>query len=82
MGVQNFFLTKILQWVGRKFDGKKTLIAGIGSFLWGLQGILGVIFPDLKYTDMTLEEAMAYILAGLGALGIGGKLQKQINQTK
>jgi hypothetical protein len=79
--MKNFFLTKILQYIGSKFDGKKTLFAGIGSILWGLVGLIGIIFPDQKLTEQTLEESMAYIFAGLGALGIGSKLQKQITAT-
>ncbi|MGE4334546.1 MAG: hypothetical protein AB7E55_01040 [Pigmentiphaga sp.] len=71
-----FFLDKILKWGGRKLDGHKTTIGGIGMVLTGLAGLLGYIWPDQGLPRMDLETVLTTISAGFIALGLGGKAEK------
>lgn len=75
--MQNFFLTKILRFIGRKLDGHKTQIGSIGAILLGVVHLLAETFPDAGLPKATLNQAMLEITGGLTGLGIGGKLQKQ-----
>lgn len=77
--IEDFIFGKGLKWIGRKLDGKKTKIAGVGAILYGIIGILGIMFPDQKLIDLSIEQSIASIIGGLGALGIGGKLEKVKN---
>jgi len=69
-------MMQILKYLGKKLDGYKTKIGGIGSILMGILGIIGILFPDQKTVDLSLEASLAMIIGGFAALGIGGKLEK------
>jgi hypothetical protein len=73
----NFFIAKIIRMLGKKFDGYKTTIGGIGLILTGLLGLLGYAFPDQPdLPKMDIETALTNIALGFTALGLGGKLEK------
>lgn len=74
--MKNLLLGWLFRWLGKKLDGHKTQIGGIGSILLGILGILGIMFPDIKVVDYSLEMSLGFIAAGFAALGIGGKLEK------
>jgi hypothetical protein len=74
--MKNFFIVQILKYTGKKLDGHKTQIGGVGSILMGILGIIGIVFPDQKTVDLSFEASMALIIAGFAALGVGGKLEK------
>ena len=74
--MKNFILTKLLRYIGKRMDGHKTQIAGVGSILFGILGIIGVMYPDSKIVDLSIEQALTAIIGGLAALGLGGKLDK------
>ena len=72
-----YFLTeKIINFIAHKFDGKKTLIGGLGMILLGLLGVVGNIWPDLGMPTMDFEKAATMVVGGFSVLGIGGKLDK------
>ena len=76
-----YFITeKVVKFIARKFDGKKTLIGGIGMILLGLIGIVGCVWPDLGMPAMDFENAAGLIVGGFSVLGVGGKLQKAIDK--
>ena len=76
-----YFITeKVVKYISRKFDGKKTLIGGIGMILLGLIGVIGCVWPDLGMPVMDFETSAGMIVGGFSVLGVGGKLQKVINQ--
>ncbi len=75
--MKNFFLMKILALIGRKTNGYKTKIGGVGLILSGLTGILGIIYPDQGLPQMDLDASIAMIGLGMTALGLGGKAEKQ-----
>lgn len=74
--MKNWLIGKILAWAGKKLDGYKTKIGGVGLILVGVTGIIGQIFPDQGLPVMDLETAFGAIAAGLAALGIGHKVEK------
>lgn len=75
--MQNFILTRVLRFVGRKMDGKKTYFAGTSAILIGVAGLFRVMFPEaIQAPDLTLEQSLGSIISGLAMLGIGGKLEK------
>lgn len=54
-------------------SGWKTWVAAAASILWGVNGFLqGTMDPN---------TAMGFVLAGLAAVGIGHKLEKNATQT-
>lgn len=55
-------------------DGYKTIIGGLGLISTGL-GQIAVCVTSDDYSD--LQSAFAVIAAGMGVLGIGGKLEKK-----
>jgi len=65
-----------LKLLGRKLDGKKTVIGGIGLILLGVSGLVGVMYPDQGLPQMDLENSWTYIVAGFSVLGLGGKAEK------
>lgn len=72
-----FILVKMFKFVGKKLDGYKTIIGGVGFILTGILGIIRIMFPDLTFLpDMDIESALASISAGITAIGLGGKIQK------
>jgi hypothetical protein len=80
--MKNFFIVQLLKLIGKKLDGYKTKIGGGASILMGILGIVGLMFPDQKTVDLSLEASLALIVAGFAALGIGGKVQKLLNAMK
>jgi hypothetical protein len=92
--MNNFFLTKILQVIGKKMDGYKTYagaagktLAGVGTLISGVIGVIGIIFPDQGLPQMELEPALGLIGAGafaissgLASYGVGKKLDKAADQ--
>jgi len=75
--MQNFLLSKLLRWTGRKLDGYKTTIGGVGLILTGLAGLLGYVFPDQEgLPKMDVETVLTTVSAGFVALGFGGKAEK------
>ena len=59
-------------------DGWKTIIGGLGLILTGL-GMIAVCVKSDNYTN--LPEALSTIAAGMGVLGIGGKIVKATPKT-
>jgi hypothetical protein len=53
-------------------NGYRTLIAGIGSAAWGIYLI----------TQGQADTGAGYIVAGLAAIGIGGKLDRNTEAVK
>ncbi|HDO25855.1 MAG TPA: hypothetical protein ENG95_04350 [Nitrospirae bacterium] len=74
--MKNWFLKRILEWIAKKFDGKKTVIGGIGLILLGIVHIVGIAYPDLGLPVSTIEVALTEISGGFAVLGLGGKLEK------
>lgn len=67
----------ILGFIGKRLDGYKTKIGGVGLILSGIVGIINVMFPDtVPFPEMTIEAAITNIGGGFAVLGIGGKLDK------
>lgn len=76
----NFFIGRLLRFIGRKFDGYKTTIGGIGLILSGLAGLLGYAFPDVESLPKSdIETVLTTVAAGFAALGLGGKIEKASN---
>lgn len=71
-----FFLSKLLAFLGRKTDGYKTKVGGVGLILTGLVGLLGHLYPDQGLPTMELESVFTTISAGFVAIGLGGKAEK------
>jgi len=92
--MKDFILKRILQWIGSRMDGYKTYagaagkaLAGIGTIISGIIGIIGVIFPDQGLPQMDIETALGLIGAGafavssgLASYGVGKKLDKASDQ--
>ena len=91
-----WILTKLLPILGSKLSGYKTKIGGVGLILTGIStcGVaitMGVrlVFPDqTQFPEGTLDTMLTTfglgttsISFGFGALGIGHKIQKQIDAT-
>jgi hypothetical protein len=74
--MKNFILKKLLGYVGGRLSGYKTYIAGGASIIYGLIGILGIMFPDQKLPQMDTNTAFGYISAGLAVIGVGHKIEK------
>ncbi len=77
--MKNWFLGKFLAFIGRKFDGYKTKIGAGGGIVLGVLGLVKCMFPDQlpALPDIGVEASLGLISAGMAALGIGGKLEKQ-----
>lgn len=74
----NWIVTRFLGYLGRRLDGYKTKIGGLGLILSGLVGLINLMFPDtVPFPPMDLESAVTNIAGGFAVLGIGGKLEKQ-----
>lgn len=88
--MRGVIMTKLLQFLGKRLDGRKTFIGGLGLILtgippiiYGILGILGIMFPDQNLPQVEIEQAWENILMGsgsislgFGALGLGGKAEK------
>lgn len=79
--MQYIITEKVVKFIAHKFDGKKTIVGGLGMILLGLLGILGDIWPDLGMPAMKFDQAAQMVVGGFAVLGIGGKLQKSINSS-
>jgi len=71
-----WLLGKILGFVGRKLDGYKTVIGGVGLVLTGVLGLAGYAFPDQGLPKMDIGAALTVMASGMTALGLGGKAEK------
>jgi hypothetical protein len=86
--MKNFFLAKILRWIGSKFDGWKTRIGGCGAFLMGLLYGLPLLFPYLTEQGLpegNIERASAAFTAAFTVWGLGGKgdkIKKQLEGVR
>jgi ABC-type uncharacterized transport system permease subunit len=58
-----------------EMNGWKTKIAGIGGILGGLAVAIGGIVGD-KFNFDAIQQGIGAVLLGLGALGIGHKIDK------
>ncbi|MDY0199316.1 MAG: hypothetical protein RBR68_16055 [Tenuifilaceae bacterium] len=74
----NLIIKKGLQWVGGKLDGYKTNIGGGVSVLYGLLGVVHIMFPSETQAipNMSIDEIITYITLGISAIGLGYKLEK------
>lgn len=78
-----FIFLRILKFIGRKLDGYKTIIGGLGFMLTGIMGIIRIMFPDLtQFPDMSIGEAIVAISAGMTAIGLGAKVEKGVAEIK
>jgi hypothetical protein len=79
--MKNFFLVKIIQWIGRKLDGSKTIIGFILLILQGILGFFRVMWPELA---MTIPQDIDGVINKFGeafiGLGIGHKVQKVLTK--
>lgn len=64
----NSIATRIIRWIGGKFDGKKAYIGAAGKMIMGFMGIALIMFPDvlrpLGFPEMSLDEAISLIVGG------------------
>ena len=88
--MKNFILTRFLKWIGRRMEGYKTYagatgktLAGVGTLISGIIGMIGIVFPDQGLPKMELEPALGLISAGVYAIssglssyGMGKKIEK------
>lgn len=78
--MKNFFFNKITGYAGKKLDGYKTIIGGVGLILTGVVGIIGHMFPDSGLPAPEFEFIMGQFSLGFVALGLGGKAEKLIKK--
>ena len=62
----------------KRLDGYKTIIGGLGLIATGI-GMATVCVTSGDYTN--LAEALSTIAAGMGLLGLGGKIAKATPKT-
>lgn len=88
--MKNFLLGKLLAFIGKRLDGKKTYAGAVGKILTGaisccggLLGLLSTAFPDQGLPTMEPEYAYGMIMtgaygvfSGLQGIGIGHKIEK------
>jgi len=74
--MKNWLIGKLLAFIGKKLDGYKTKIGGVGLILVGITGILGKVFPDQGLPETELDTSLGAIAAGVAALGLGHKVEK------
>lgn len=81
--MKEFLLRRVFGYVGRKLDGYKAIIGGVGMILMGLTYFVRFFFLDLtQFPEPSMETGFTYITGGFATLGIGGKLQKMIEAEK
>jgi hypothetical protein len=80
----NWIITRLLKWAGGKFVGHRTIIGGVGFILLGIINLINLIWPDTipGMPPMDLDGVLALFAGGFTALGIGGKLEKNIVAVK
>ena len=74
--MKNWLIGKVLGFIGRKLDGYKTKIGGIGLIMAGVIGIIAEMFPDQGLPRPGLEVSLGYLTGGFAVLGIGHKVEK------
>lgn len=74
----NWVITRLVRWIGGRFDGYKTRIGGIGLILTGVISAINLVWPETVpgVPTMDLDGIIAAIGGGFVALGIGGKIEK------
>jgi hypothetical protein len=81
--MEDFIVTKILKFIGRKLNGYKTIIGGVGFILTGVLGMIRIMFPDqTQFPDMTFQAAAGSISAGVTAIGMGHKVVKMTDAAQ
>lgn len=77
----NLILKRLHKWLDNflkeelKMEGWKTKLGGVGTILSGLAILAGVLSGDSVNINQ-LAEAALVVFAGLGAIGLGHKLDK------
>jgi len=72
----NIIISRLLRWLGSRFDGYKTKATGLSAILLGFVGLLGYAFPDQNLPQVDIEYALGAIALGGSVLGNGGKQEK------
>ena len=73
----NSIIGKLLLGLGDKMSGWKTIIGGSAAILYGIVGVIHLMFPnDVPGPEVTFDECITYIMGGLAAIGIGHKIDK------
>lgn len=84
-----------MKYLAKKLDGKKTyigaggkILTGSGTFIAGVVGMLGVMFPDTVPPTLDYEASLAALAAGVAVIssglqgvGLGHKMEKANKQT-
>lgn len=78
--MKGFFFKKATGYAGKKLDGYKTIIGGVGLILTGIVGVIGNIFPDSGLPAPEFEFIMGQFSLGFVALGLGGKAEKLLTK--
>jgi ABC-type cobalamin transport system permease subunit len=76
MSIKIKILGLALKYLGKKLDGRKTYLGGVGLILTGVVGLIGHIVPDMNLPKVSVDNALASISAGLAVFGIGHKIEK------
>lgn len=79
----NWLLTKVLGFVGKKLDGYRMKIGGIGGILFGLVGAINIMFPGtIPGVELSVNEVVGYFSGGFAVFGYAGKLDKNTAAIK
>jgi hypothetical protein len=71
-----FILDKVTKYTGKKLDGHKTKLGGLGFLLYGIVGLLGKMFPDQGLPVLETSSIWELIFTGIAILGLAGKADK------
>ena len=94
--MKNFLFNRAAHYAGRKLDGHKTKIGGVGTIIAGLMmtlngalQLIGSLYPDLGFEGTTPAAALevmtlgiAGIGGGIGIIGLGHKEEKNAELIK
>lgn len=61
-------------------SGWKTYVAGFGSIVTGVVGLVLHFIDPANSAALTIEQAAALIWGGLGLIGIGHKIDKTVKE--
>jgi hypothetical protein len=79
----NWLPTKVLGFAGKKLDGYKTKIGGVGLILYGLIGAINIMFPGtIPGVELTIDATIGSLSGGFAIIGIGGKIDKNTAAVK
>jgi len=78
--MKNTLLSKLLGWIGKRLDGYKTIIGGVGLILTGCVGVIGHMFPDSGLPAPEVDVIFGQFSVGFVALGLGGKAEKLLKK--